>query len=180
MHTSQRLFCELVREKFPEHFRVGPVIDIGSYDVNGNNRYLFSHGDYVGIDLVHGPNVDRVSLAHELSDPDGLYRVVISTNMLEHDPNWRASLRKMVSLLAPGGLLLVTCPGPGFPEHGTARTGSLWASPANQVSPGWENYYRALTSDDIMTSMALSEFDSCECVMPTSEDTFFWGIKRQP
>jgi hypothetical protein len=49
--------------------------------------------------------------------------------MLEHDPHWRASLRRMVELLRPGGVLILTCAGPSREPHsadGTEQDGGYY------------------------------------------------------
>src|SRR4051794_8673971 len=69
------------------------VVDVGSMDVNGCYRPLFSDSrmQYIGVDLEPGPNVDVV-----LADPytlpfdDGAVNLVISGQMLEHcERFWR-------------------------------------------------------------------------------------------
>lgn len=50
-HQEQVRFCESVREKFPSLFVGKKVLDAGSLDINGNNRYLFTDCEYVGIDV---------------------------------------------------------------------------------------------------------------------------------
>ena len=44
--------------------------------------------------------------------------MVISTEMLEHAEDWQAAVRGMVSVLAPGGVLVLTTRSEGFPLHG--------------------------------------------------------------
>jgi hypothetical protein len=41
-HQAQQDFCNSVRQLFPDHFRGKTVLDVGSLDINGNNRYLFT------------------------------------------------------------------------------------------------------------------------------------------
>ena len=43
--------------------------------------------------------------------------MVISTEMLEHAQDWHAALAGMTRVLAPGGKLVLTTRGPGFPYH---------------------------------------------------------------
>ena len=52
-HQAQRDFFLKVRDKFPDKFQNCYVLDIGSLDINGNNKYLFS-GDflYTGVDVL--------------------------------------------------------------------------------------------------------------------------------
>jgi SAM-dependent methyltransferase len=49
--------------------------------------------------------VDLVSLAHEVPFPPETFDTVLSASMLEHDPYWERSIKKMVETLKPDGLL---------------------------------------------------------------------------
>ncbi len=64
-HKAQVKFCKEVRRRYPDHFNNVVVIDVGSLDINGNNRRFFSKFFYKGIDIVEGKNVDVVGKAHE-------------------------------------------------------------------------------------------------------------------
>ena len=90
-------FCRMVKLKFPHYFRGIMVLDVGSFDVNGNNRHLFQDCQYVGVDVGEGPNVDVVSLAHEYQAPRESFDVVISTECFEHDMYYRRTLTHIVS-----------------------------------------------------------------------------------
>jgi hypothetical protein len=50
-HQEQKDFCLSVKEFMPDFFKGVSVLDIGSLDINGNNRYLFENYDYTGIDI---------------------------------------------------------------------------------------------------------------------------------
>jgi 2-polyprenyl-3-methyl-5-hydroxy-6-metoxy-1,4-benzoquinol methylase len=52
----------------------------------------------------------------------GLFDVVISCEVMEHNPFWVATLTNMIRLLKPGGLLVMSCATIGRKEHGTARS----------------------------------------------------------
>jgi SAM-dependent methyltransferase len=92
------------------------TLECGSRDVNGSVRPLFG-GEYLGIDAQPGPGVDIVCSAHELPFADASFEVVVATEMLEHDPAFWRSLPEMVRVLAPGGFLILTARGIGFPRH---------------------------------------------------------------
>lgn len=87
------------------------VLDVGSFDVNGTFRPLFSAHEYTGTDLAAGPNVDVIQPdAFTLPFPDGFFDVVISGNMLEHcTMPWKIVL-EMDRVLKPGGLMAITTP----------------------------------------------------------------------
>lgn len=123
-HQEQAEWCKLVKHAHPEFFIGTKVLDIGSLDINGNNRYLFEQCDYTGIDIGDGPNVDLVIKGHlHRTDIDNNYDVVISTECFEHDEYWELTLKNVINnLLKNGGLFLFSCAAPGRPEHGTKKT----------------------------------------------------------
>jgi predicted SAM-dependent methyltransferase len=92
------------------------TLEMGSADVNGSVRKLFG-SQYVGIDVEDGPGVDIVASAHEVPFPDDSFDTVVSTEMLEHDPNPRQSIVEAARVLKPGGFFLVTARGNGYPHH---------------------------------------------------------------
>jgi hypothetical protein len=136
-HKEQHDFLISMQRKHPNYFTQSIVIDFGSLDINGNNRKYFGMPLYVGVDIAPGKNVDVVSKCHEFtidkvpSRPD----VVLSTEMLEHDMYWKLSLKNMLDILQPGGLLIITCATTGRAEHGTART-DKYSSPLTSAVQG--------------------------------------------
>ncbi|HEY5907931.1 MAG TPA: methyltransferase domain-containing protein, partial [Vicinamibacteria bacterium] len=98
------------------------ILEVGSRDVNGTVRpFLVSLGarDYVGVDMVQGPGVDRVcdvaDLAREFAGEP--FEVVVTTEMLEHVRDWRTAIHNLKRVVAPGGLLVITTRSYGFPYH---------------------------------------------------------------
>jgi hypothetical protein len=168
-HKQQQAFCASVKAMFPGKFSNARVLDVGSMDVNGGTRHLFSGGSYLGCDVHPGKAVDHVGAAWTVP---GIFDVVISTECLEHDPTWRKTMWAMEERVAPGGLLIVTCAGPGRGEHGTRR------HPINgMVCTG--DYYGNLTPMDLMSNLntglwrrysATYSDDNC--------DTYLWALKR--
>jgi hypothetical protein len=173
-HPAQIKFCESLKNKFPEYFKEKRVLDVGSLDINGNNRYLFDDCDYIGLDVVEGKNVDVVCIAHEYEDVDG-FDVVLSTNALEHDMFYPLTLKKMVSLLKPNGLMFFSVAN-SWKEHGTERT-SPENSGTSKMGSEWENYYKNLTSNDIKKSVDLECFEEYKMKV-VNKDLRFWGIKK--
>lgn len=95
------------------------VVDVGSNNVNGSYRPLFTTFDveYIGLDLAHGEGVNII-----LNDPyaypldDEVADIVISGQMLEHcEFFWRA-FEEMVRVLSPDGYLILIAPSAG-PIH---------------------------------------------------------------
>lgn len=98
------------------------VLEVGSYDVNGSVRPVITAlgpARYHGVDMSAGTGVDQVLDCTALVDEFGAgsWDVVVSTEMLEHVRDWRASIRNLIHVVAPGGLLAITTRSPGFPYH---------------------------------------------------------------
>lgn len=92
--------------------RIGDVLEVGSYDVNGTVRPLFAGAsEYIGLDVVPGPGVDLVYDGLTLPFAPATWDVVVSTEMLEHCTRpWRI-VAEMARVLRPGGTLLLTARG---------------------------------------------------------------------
>lgn len=179
-HDTQRDFCLRVKARFPERFLGANVLDVGSLDINGNNRYLFEGSLYTGIDLGEGPNVDvvaRTTTIAAVADRP-VFDVVISTECFEHDEEFERSLVAICEkLLAPGGLFLFTAAGEGRPEHGTARS-SPGDSPFTAALPGWSDYYRNVTEEMVRGAVDLDEVFREYEFDRSPGDIYFWGIKK--
>jgi len=177
-HKAQIDFCNKVKRTFPYYFKGKFVLDCGSLDINGNNRYLFDNCDYVGVDVCTGNNVDIVKPVHELEYPDGFFDTILSTEMLEHDKYYAESFQSMVRMLKPKGLLFFTCATNGRRVHGTAKR-KPEDSPTHKIN-GWENYYKNLTENDFKSILKFSDvflkFDFE--IEPNHHDLYFWGIKK--
>lgn len=101
------------------------VWEAGSFDVNGSLKpavLQFTPRTYTGTDIRPGPNVDRVLPAEELPPEEA--DVIICTEMLEHAQSWHSALAGLVRVLRPGGRLILTTRGPGFPKHD--HPGDYW------------------------------------------------------
>ena len=177
-HEQQTDFCRRIRAMRPEFFKDVLVLDVGSLDINGSNRFLFKNCLYIGLDLGPGRNVDVVSPVHKLGLPDATFDTIVSTECFEHDMHWDKSLGNIVRMLKPGGLLLFTCATTGRPEHGTRRT-TPQDAPLLQDTEQWNEYYRNLESRDIRSAIdvdAIFSSYSFEIGEQTC-DLYFWGVK---
>ena len=171
-HFEQQEFCACIRKRYARHFQHVTVLDIGSLDINGNNRWLFDEAKYLGVDLMPGKNVDVVCHAHELLFEPESFDTIISTECLEHDQQWKRTLAKALKLLKPGGLLVLTCATDGRPEHGTVRN-----SPAD--SPATPEYYRNLTEADLIGALDLGQFEEFSFEVDDGlHDLRFVGMKK--
>jgi len=178
-HQQQIDFCMSVKQILPEFFSKRIVLDIGSLDINGNNQYLFNDCQYIGVDLLPGRNVDFTSKGHELNLPSDSVDVVISSECFEHDQHYADTLKNIVRMLKPGGLLLFTCATTGRPEHGTRRTTPMDA-PFTHHFNDWGDYYKNLEESHIREVLEIEgvfsafQFSVCD----ETHDLYFWGIKK--
>lgn len=179
-HLNQQLFCEKIRNKIPEHFENKRILDIGSLDINGNNKYLFTDSNYIGLDVGEGPNVDVISVGHLYSAPNNFFDTIISTEVFEHDMFYEQTVQNVVRMLKPGGLFIFTCASTGRPEHGTRRSDGSDAAPLLYgISPEWSDYYKNLTEKDFekIDGFKKSFPDGYFEYNPESKDLYFYGIK---
>lgn len=178
-HQEQKNFFSNVKSQFPDRFKNCNVLDVGSLDINGNNRYLFTNYTYTGIDIGPGPNVDIVSLGHEYKSEE-LYDVVISSECFEHDRYYPKTIENCVKLTKPGGLFTFTCASIGRPEHGTLRTSPSDAPLLSEIDLEWANYYKNLSQDDIREVLNVDDiFETYYFEYSTvCFDLYFWGIKK--
>ena len=113
MHGQVMSFLKAELQRSPQHALPGVrVLELGSRDINGSPRSCFpAPAYYLGIDCHSGPGVDVVGVVHEILNSRSCepFVVVVSTEMLEHDPFWTQTLCASVSLLKPGGLFLLSC-----------------------------------------------------------------------
>jgi len=108
-HRNQQIFCEKMKDMFSEYFTNTKVLDVGSLDINGNNRYLFTNSKYIGIDEIDGPNVNVNKSIHNYECPNNYFDIVISTEWLQDDEDYQETIKKTIEVLRQGGALLLTC-----------------------------------------------------------------------
>jgi hypothetical protein len=168
-HLQQQRFCILIRSVFPEYFKNKVVLDVGSADINGNNRYLFQDCDYCGIDTWKGNNVNITwrGMTWPMFE-----EVIICTEALEHDSDWAATMANMVD--KSGDMLLMTCASTTRAEHGTERT-----TPSGSPFKG-TTYYRNLTPRDILP--IIDGMFECYILRQSDDlkDLYFVGFKKKP
>ena len=176
-HAGQLRFVEQVAGFFPAYFSGVRVVEIGSLDINGSVRKLFtSPARYVGLDLEPGPGVDVTCLGHQFTTDSGTWDTALSCESFEHDPHFRDTFENMARLVRPGGLVLFTCATTGRPEHGTERS-SPGSSPFT-VKRGWE-YYRNVTERDFDPVVLEGLFDGYAFFVSfQSADLYFAGLTR--
>lgn len=180
MHYEARAFLDYVKRSFPQFFTEKNVLDVGSGDINGNNRGLFTNCSYTGNDVYGAPNVTIVSKTSALPFAPESFDTVVSSECFEHDPEWKLSLQKIVEMLKPGGLFAFTCASTGRGEHGTRRTNVNDSYGAFGNVEGWTDYYGNLTIHDVNNAIPLQDnfkhfaayYDPIRC------DLYFWAVKK--
>ena len=96
------------------------VLDVGSYDVNGNYREIFEAKGikYIGLDMESGPNVDVVPKNtykwEELKT--GEFDIVVSGQALEHIEFFWKTMEEIVRVTKKDGIICIIAPN-GFGEH---------------------------------------------------------------
>lgn len=179
-HWQQRDYCSKIRDMFPQYFVGKKVLDIGSLDINGNNRFLFTDCDYFGLDVGEGPNVDIISVGHQYDAPDETFDTIISTEVFEHDMFYEDTIKNIIRMLKPGGAFIFTCASTGRPEHGTRESDGSYAAPLLiQISEKWSDYYKNITEEHVRN---VKEFniafpDGMFEYHEDPGDLYFFGVK---
>jgi len=180
MHGQSRDFTLFVKKILFDFFINKRVLDVGSGDINGNNRFLFENCEYDGNDVIQANNVTIVSKTKDLCFQDNTFDTIVSTECFEHDPEYKESFEKIYNMLKPDGLFFFTCASTGRPEHGTKRTtpGDSYGTIGNLED--MSDYYKNLTEIELNRILNLNK---CFSVWDTyynaeSKDLYFVGIKK--
>ena len=180
MHPEAKAFTVFVKNILCEYFINKRVLDVGSGDINGNNRFLFENCEYHGNDVINAKNVTIVSKTKDLPFTDESFDTIISTECFEHDPEYKESFVKIYSMLKPDGLFCFTCASTDRGEHGTRRTspGCSYGTIGNLVD--MSDYYKNLTEIDLNEVLPLNNLFSVwdTYYNAESKDLYFIGIKK--
>jgi SAM-dependent methyltransferase len=92
-----------------------PILEIGSYQVEGQDelidlRGLFPGRPYVGVDFRPGPGVDCVANVESLPQADASVGTVIAFNTFEHVERFWVGLDEVYRVLRPDGVFVLSCP----------------------------------------------------------------------
>ena len=180
MHEEAKHFMLWVKYILGDYFINKRVLDVGSGDINGNNRFLFENCIYDGNDVIAANNVTIVSKTKDLQIDDETLDTIVSTECFEHDPEYQESLKKIYKMLKPGGLFCFTCASTNRPEHGTARTNPKASLGTIGELDDMVNYYKNLTEKDLHKALNLPESFSAwnTYYNAISRDLYFVGIKK--
>lgn len=114
MHKSAMIRMEWFVKNYVPRDRDVRILDVGSYDVNGSYKVLFSgyDVDYIGLDMSEGPNVDYVP-----NDPykwdellDDSFDFIISGNAFEHIEYPWLTITEIYNKLRNGGFACILAP----------------------------------------------------------------------
>ena len=180
MHKQAKEFTEFVKLILSDFFVNKNVLDVGSGDINGNNRFLFENCTYNGNDVVQAPNVTIVSKTKDLQFNDETFDTIISTECFEHDPEYKESFNKIYKMLKKDSLFLFTCASTGRREHGTRRTTPRDSYGTLGKLEDMSDYYKNLTEQDLNKVLNLNESFSVwnTYYNKQSKDLYFVGIKK--
>lgn len=146
MHESVRLY---VADAIAEHGPFDIVVEFGSRDINGGIRHLFD-GHYYGLDVRPGPGVDVVADAATWKGDNVTFDCVVCCEVLEHATGAGAIVKNAWQLLREGGVFVMTCAGPGRPEHS--------AIDENPIRP--DEFYRNVDTETLEGWLARAGFTS--------------------
>ena len=180
MHIQARQFTEFVKSILNSFFINKTVLDVGSGDINGNNRFLFTDCEYNGNDVIQTNNVTIVSKTKDLPFENNTFDTIISTECFEHDPEYKESFQRIYNMLKPDGLFCFTCASTGRPEHGTRRTSPNDSYGTIGNLEDMQDYYKNLTVNDLNEVLDLnSSFSVWDSYYNSqSNDLYFVGIKK--
>jgi SAM-dependent methyltransferase len=180
MHLDARDFTLFVKRILNDFFIGKVVLDVGSGDINGNNRFLFENCEYNGNDVIPVHNVTIVSKTKDLPFQNNSFDTIISTECFEHDPEYKESFIKIYNMLKPDGLFCFTCASTGRPEHGTRRTTPNDSYGTIGNLEDMSDYYKNLTEIDLNDVLPLNNMFSVwdTYYNNNSKDLYFVGIKK--
>ena len=175
-HFEQIKFIEFSLDELKKksNFDNLSVLDVGSFNVSGSSiRDFFVKNNYIGVDLINGPNVDIVLDGSELHKLNQKFDIVISCECFEHAKNWKKIFLSMYNQCKEDGYVIFTCASRGRIEHGTLRT-------INSDSPGTTGtYYKNIFKSVFIKSFDLNTlFKKFEIIYNfKSSDLYFIGKK---
>lgn len=188
MHKEQIEYVLKVKERFPRAFKNKKVLDIGSFDVCGNEEQFFDDCDFTGLDIGPGEGVDVVCPAQEYDAPDETFDTIISCECWEHNPFYGESILNAIRMLKSGGFFVFTCATTGRPVHGVSSLETVskekfpnWKTMPNVSRENWDNdFYKNITEQDIRDVVDIEDvFSAFQFEVETGHcDLYFWGIKK--
>ena len=175
-------FSDLIYEE--KKGTIFDILEIGSYEVNGSLRKYFLNSNYLGIDLIEGPGVDKVLDGSKIQSLNKKFDIIISSECFEHAHNWKEIFNAMINCIKDEGYVLMTCASKGRAEHGTNRS-DFFDSAIHKYevnsSPGTnDEYYKNLSKKDFFKNFKINDiFENYFFFYNIhSFDLYFIGQKR--
>jgi hypothetical protein len=122
MHQSSLQKMTAFRDRYLSARITEPlrIVDVGSQDINGSYRQLFSgpRWSYTGLDMASGNNVDIVLRTPYIwtEVASGSADVVVSGQAFEHIQYFWITMLEVARVLKAGGICCILAPSSG-PEH---------------------------------------------------------------
>lgn len=115
MHESALKNAKKFIEKFVnEEYK---ILDVGSLNVNGTIKSLVPiKKNYVGLDVVEGPNVDCLIKDYKFPFSDEFFDIIMTSSCFEHCDFFWLIFLEMLRCLKKRGMIYVCAPSEGF-EH---------------------------------------------------------------
>lgn len=115
-HQTREYLTDFFKRKRKRRWE---ILDVGSRDEgSGNIRDICElHGNYTGLDMIHGNNVDIVMNAHDMSKLKKEYDLVICVDTFEHDDAFWESIKEIKRVTKSRGWIFLGFPSRGCPEH---------------------------------------------------------------
>lgn len=175
-HPQQIEYVTSLKNTYEHYFTDKKVLEVGSLDINGTVRSLFSNCDYTGIDVGPGKGVDLVCEGQDYDADEASFDTTISCECFEHNPYWKETFENMHRMTKSEGIVIMSCATTGRKEHGTRRS-EPESSPLTVIK-GWD-YYKNLTEDDFRESFDLDSMFSTYEFKTNNDvhDLYFYGIK---
>ena len=195
-HKEQKDYLDRIKLKFPQAFKNKKVLDIGSFNVNGNEEPWFDNCDFIGLDIGPCKGVDIVCPANEYDAPDETFDTIISCECWEHNPFYKESIQNAVRMLKSKGFFIFSCATTGRPVHGTKTQDKIdgenlktqqgnssenWITMPNVSNEDWNNeYYKNVTEEDVRECIDIDNiFSTYNFEVETNHcDLYFWGYKK--
>lgn len=124
MHHSAYINTEKFYNKYcKDNIETKKILDIGSYSVNGSVKPIFEKGQYIGVDMEKGPNVDIVANANSLPFENNYTDIIVSISCFEHDDMFWVTFLELCRVVNINGYIYINAPSNG-PYHG--HPGDNW------------------------------------------------------
>lgn len=164
MTSACLVWLKDVVARYPE--LSGPVLDVGSLDVNGSARDLFGDARrfprYTGLDLQAGQGVQLCGKGDALPFRDESFGVVVCTEVLEHDDHFWMTLLECRRVLRRHGQVVVTTRGIDFPRH------------------DYPSDYWRFTADGLRVALQRAGFEAVDTVEDVDDRGVFAVARRSP